>query len=136
MADFRFIDYEHGRDGASCNGVVSDLDGGPEAIWTFDAPGGDGVRTLGRPLAEAAFAALWDGIEDSLARRGAFRRHLVAASTRPLDPEAGHLIVAARERDGRQRCSTFSVPADEADPEFAAWLDALAVPAPRKSCCT
>ena len=131
MPDFRLIDYDHSRDDVRCSGVVSDLDGDPEAVWTLDAPAGveEGVWTVARPLGAAAFAALWEGIEASLARRGVFWRHLVADPTRPLDPEAGHLIVAACERDGRRRHLTFMVPADEADPEFEAWLDALAVPA-------
>ena len=38
-------------------------------------------------------------------------------------------MLGPTERDGRWRCLTVSVPADEVDPEFAAWLDALAVPA-------
>ena len=38
------------------------------------------------------------------------------------------MIVATSEQDGQQRYLTFVVSADEAGPEFTAWLEDLAVP--------
>lgn len=126
MPNFKLIDYDYVRDGALCNGVVSDLDGRPEAVWTYDLPG-ESVTHTG-PVAEAAFVRLWDGIDASLAHRGVFWRFLITDPTRLIGPEAGHVIVATSEQDGSQRYLTFVVPANEADPEFTVWLEDLAVP--------
>ena len=70
MANFKLIDYDHLRGGALCNGVVSDLDGRPEAVWIYDLPGGAVAHT--GFVAEAVFVRLWDGIDASPARRDVF----------------------------------------------------------------
>ena len=85
--------------------------------------------TRTEPVTEAVFATLWDGIAASLKNGGVFWRCLMTDPCRLINPEAGHMIVATSEPIGQVRYLTFVVPIDEADPEFAAWLQALGVPA-------
>jgi len=127
MADFRLIDYDHTRNGALYNGHLSNSGGSTEALWTFD----QGAETITHSpnLTAAAFTDLWNGINASVASRGVFWRYLVSDPTRPILPEADHIVVAASEVDGRKSSMTFMVPIGVNDLEFTDWLEALALPA-------
>jgi hypothetical protein len=127
MTNFRLIDYDHTRNGALCNGHLSNSGGTLEALWTYD----QGAETITHTplLTEATFTDLWDGINASVASRGVFWRYLVSDPTRPITPDTDHVIVAASEVDGMKRFVTIMVPIGINDLEFHRWLDTLAVPA-------
>ena len=127
MEPFKIIDYDRSRGGHVCNAVLSDRGGGAEASWTHGRH--DAVVAEARPLTGEAFGRLWDGIAASVRDGGAFGRHLVADPTRPVVPAAHHVISTVHAQGGRVRHRTFMVPVGEADPAFAAWLEALGVPA-------
>lgn len=120
------IDYDHVQGGFPCNGNLSDVGGGFEAHWTFEGRGG--TMTEERRVTREGFALLWDGIAASASRGGVFWRCLVTDPTRLIDPDLHHVITTTQVQDGRLRHRTFMVPSGDADPAFAAWLGALAVP--------
>lgn len=126
MKNFKMIDYDHLQGDRSCNGNLSDVEGGYEAHWTFGSP--DGTATEAPFLTGRRFALLWDGIAASLGGDGVFGRCLVTDPTRLVDPASHHVITTTQVRDGRVLHRTFMVPTGESDPAFLAWLDALGMP--------
>lgn len=127
MANYKMIDYDHHQGGSQCNGNLSDVEGRFEAHWTFDDDRG-GTVTETHALAGERFALLWNGIAASVMGNRVFGKCLVADPTRLVDPDLYHVITTTQVRGGQLQHRTFMVPADETDPAFLAWLDALAVP--------
>src|SRR5690242_13670763 len=116
------IDYGHLRDGVLYHGTVSDADGRPKATWTYE-DGGEKV-TRDRPIDDDTFAALWNTIADA----EVFRRSRLSAPDQLIDPVRFHVVGIVFDQDGRRGQCVFLVPADERDPEFVRWLEALDVP--------
>jgi len=122
MNDGHVIDYAHARHGVLYHGTFSDLSGQPRATWTYEAL--DGHRQTDVAIDRDTFEFLWNGFSSCKV----FSRHMVAAPNGPLDPAASHIIgLRFRDEQGDGHC-TFTIPADEADVEFMAWLFALDPP--------
>ena len=126
MENFKAIDYARRQGDLTCNGILSDTDGALDALWTFDREGQ--LVTDEHLLTGGAFALLWDGIAASVSTGGVFGRCLVTDPTRLIDPDLYHVISTMETQGGWAKHSTFMVPAGEAEPVFAAWLESLAVP--------
>lgn len=127
MANYKMIDYGHQQGGSPCNGNLSDVEGVFEAYWTFDDDRG-GTVTEACALASERFALLRDSIAVSVMGNRVFGKRLVTDPTRLVDADLYHVITTTQVQGSRTRHRTFMVPADEMDPSFLAWLDALAVP--------
>ena len=122
-ADVHIIDYGHVHDGVLYHATLSDIDGIPRATWTYEGPDGQ-KRTHDSPIDGDSFELLWNGFSSL----DVFARNMVTAPDTPLDPVATHVIgLRFRDEQGDGHC-TFSIPADEADPDFMAWLFALEPP--------
>ena len=126
MEDYKAIDYARRQGGLTCNGILSDMGGAFDALWTFDREGQ--LVTDERPLTDEAFALLWDGIAASVSAGGVFWRCLVTDPTRLMDPDLYHVISTVQAQGGWAKHRTFMVPAGEAEPAFLAWFESLAVP--------
>ena len=126
MENFKAIDYARRQDSLTCNGILSDMGGTLDALWTFDREGQ--LVTDEHPLTEQAFALLWDGIAASVSAGGVFWKCLVTDPTRSIDPDLYHVISTVQVQGGWAKHCTFMVPVDEAEPAFLAWLASLAVP--------
>ena len=117
------IDYAHVRGAISYHGTISDLDGVPKSTWTCEQ---DGRKlTQEQPIDQDTFRFLWNGI----ASLDIFRRHVVRDPDRELDWECYHVIGIVYQRGLKPTHRCFLVPAEESDPEFLGWLEALRVPA-------
>jgi len=102
------------------------MEGGFEAHWIFEGRGE--TVTEVRPLTQADFALLWDGVAASVGGDAVFGKCLVADPTRLVDPGLYHVITTTQVWEGRLQRRTFMVPTGEMGPMFAAWLNELVVP--------
>lgn len=127
MANYKMIDYDHHQGGSPCNGNLSDVEGRFEAHWIFDDDRGGTVMET-RSLTGEKFALLWNSVAASVMGNHVFGKCLVTDPTRLVDPDLYHIITTTQVQDSQLQHRTFMVPADERDPAFLAWLDALAVP--------
>ena len=116
------IDYAHARDGVLYHGTLSDLDGEPKATWTYEK-GGRNV-TCDQPLDAPTFRSLWNGVGNL----SVFKRNRVRDPDQEVNPVSTHVIGIAFGDPEKPQLVQFMVPADEADPEFRAWLKTLNVP--------
>lgn len=107
------------------------MEGGFEAHWIFEGRGE--IVTEVRPLTQADFALLWDGVAASVGGDGVFGKYLVADPTRLVDPGLYHVITTTQVWEGRLQRRTFMVPTGEMDPMFAAWLNEVLCQAKRKT---
>jgi hypothetical protein len=116
------IDYGHERDGVLYHGTISDLDGVPASTWTYEDKGKKVTRD--QPIDDATFRYLWNCIS----KLPVFRRSMVRDPDQAFDPAADHVIGIAFTKGAQVQRAYFAVPADESDPEFLRWLEALNVP--------
>jgi hypothetical protein len=116
------IDYGHERDGILYHGTISDLDGVPASKWTYEEKGKKVTRD--QPIDQATFHYLWNCIS----KLPVFRRSMVRDPDRAFDPLSEHVIGIAFTKGAQVQRAYFAVPANESDPEFLRWLEALNVP--------
>jgi hypothetical protein len=119
------ITYAHIRDGVLFTGTLSDLDGRPQATWSYKV-GGQRL-TQDQPLDPAAFRSLWNRVGNL----DVFKRNRVQAPNMPVDPAGTHVVTIGYGEPDRPQLVTFAVPAGEADPQFLGWLRSLNVPSGR-----
>ena len=116
------IDYGRMRDGVLYHGTISDLDGRPQATWTFELNGEKTTQTS--VLSENDFDAIWNGMVDC----GVFKDHLITNPDTPIDPVANHIVAVFYADGDAEMLRNFSIPGNEADPAFLRWLDLLRIP--------
>jgi hypothetical protein len=117
------IDYGHVRGSVLYHGTVSDLDGVPKSTWAWEQDGRE--ITQEQPIDQDTFRFLWNGV----ASLDVFRRNGILDPDRKLDPVSHHVIGIVFQKGPEPTHRCFLVPAEESDPEFLGWLEALNVPA-------
>ncbi len=116
------IDYGHMHDGVLYHGTISDLDGPPQATWTFEL---NGVKTTqSRQLSEEEFDSIWNEMVDGKV----FKNSLVSDPETPVDPIANHIITVFFSDGDTEMLRNYSIPGDEDDPAFLQWLKQLRIP--------
>jgi len=116
------IDYGHLTEGVLYHCTISDLDGKPQATWTFELNGKK--TTQSRQLSEEEFDSIWNGIIDSKV----FKNCLVTDPEAKVDPVANHIVAVYYADGDSETLRNYSIPHTEDDSDFLQWLGLLKIP--------